>query len=197
MRTNIVTITGVQNYDQRVGSNDCVTFDAVTSEREPLVLVLTQYYLEKRAGVDLGLLDSLAGSTLEIKNSADRDGVVTATAEERIESALDGTYPWLLTSAANIGNLKKSAVYKDDANELKSSTNAKVVIENRKEQLRARAARRIEELRSRREIINDEHQDEPPIDDDDDVTEKEPNFENAPSASEKPATGTKPATSKK
>jgi hypothetical protein len=151
MRTNVITLTGVENLEQVIGNNNTVhtVFTAETSDKEEILITLTDYYMRHKAGINKDLLDNIYGCTVTLIDNVDLAGNIT-TPQERIESVLEGTYSRLLTNNSNVSNFVKSESYRAAAMEFNTTVKAKAVIEQDKERQQIALNKRIEALKARK-----------------------------------------------
>lgn len=140
-------ITEIENADPRpFGPSATMHYSVIlrTESGEELVSMISENLLRKSA-ISSDELDDLVGSHVSVGDQFDRDGVMTATAEERVEQVLDGTYRLLFISAAN-GKIVKSDVYIANKKKERADTNAALKIreqEKRDADKKAQALKRI------------------------------------------------------
>ena len=168
-------ITEIENADPRpFGPSATLHYSIIlrTDNNEELTAMLSENVL-RRSGLAEDDLDDIVGCHIAIDDQYDRDGVMTATAEERVEQVLDGTYRLLFLSSAN-AKLIKSDVFIADRKKLRADTKAEQKIreeERRLMQKKADALNRLIARNSRTETPEKTEEKTP------EKTESEPNLE--------------------
>lgn len=149
-----VTLETVTNHQQTYGTQDYVIFDAFTKENQPVSVGISHNAL-RRLNVEIGLADSLKGSTVIIKDSTDIKTGLIVTAEEKVNRVVNEEinpktgrpYSLILCSSTLDFSLLKSELYVAESKDIISATNAKVVIEKDKERKLLAIKRATERLR--------------------------------------------------
>lgn len=141
MATEKLTISSVDNFQQRFGSTDYAMFNATTPNGDSIVTGISYTLLQSR-GINTDLLDSLAGSLILVNDSTDiRTGeFIEGTERVRKVAEKEPGNSVLLVSKAN-GSIIKSELYSNETKDLASSTQAKFKVEMEKERV-LQAARR-------------------------------------------------------
>jgi len=144
-------ITDIESFDPiPFGKSGTLHYPIIVSEpkgNETMVAMISENIL-RRGGISESNLDSLVGSYLQLKDSTSLDGDVTP-AEDRIADVLDGTYNFLLVSAAN-GRLVKSDVLKDELKRQDSEVRALVKVEQERERAAQKRKAAMERMLQRR-----------------------------------------------
>ena len=149
-----INLVALNNATQTFGNTDYAVFDAETADKQPLVLAITHNALI-RANVKPELLDSLVGSSVIVKDDTDIRTGELVTAEERIGRVVNQEinpntgkpYQIVLVNSANC-SVVKSELYLAEMKDLASSTNAKMLIEEKKERKLLALKRASERLRN-------------------------------------------------
>ena len=160
MANQKLTIVSVDNFSQQIGNSEFAIFTAETETKEYLPVAVTYNALKAR-GINIELLDNLVGSTIiATRDTNVKTGVLTE-ASDRIRGIIDGTLinddveskrfgtpiSILLLNRTNC-SIIKSSLYTNETKDLIMGTNAKVVVEEKKEKARQAELRGADRIRA-------------------------------------------------
>lgn len=161
MANQKLTIVSVDNFEQNFGVNPSAVFTAETENKEFLPVAITHNKLTAQ-GIKVDLLDNLIGSTIICTKDTNVKTGNVLEADFRIRGILDGTLinddidsknygkpiTILLLNRTNC-SIIKSSLYNNETKDLVSTTQAKVIVEERKEKAKVAELRGAERLRAR------------------------------------------------
>lgn len=161
MANQKLTIVSVDNFEQPIGNQNSAVFTCETETKEFLPVAITHNKLTAQ-GIKVDLLDNLIGSTIICTKDTNVKTGNVLEADFRIRGILDGTLinddidskkygqpiTILLLNRTNC-SIIKSSVYVNETKDLVSTTQAKVIVEERKEAQRVKELRGAERLRAR------------------------------------------------
>jgi hypothetical protein len=160
MANQKLTIVSVDNFSQQIGNSEFAIFTVETETKEYLPVAVTYNALKAR-GINIELLDNLVGSTIiATRDTNIKTGVLTE-ASDRIRGIIDGTLinddieskkfgtpiTILLLNRTNC-QINKSSLYTNETKDLIMGTNAKVVVEEKKEKARQAELRGADRIRA-------------------------------------------------
>lgn len=151
-----LSIVSVENFSQTFGNTDYAVFSCQTESNDFLPVAVSHNALRSR-GVNIDLLDNLVGSTIIANNDTDIQTGLVTSGKDRVQGILDGTLlnpktslpvTILLLNKSNC-SIIKSELYNSEMKDLASTTQAKVIVEEKKERKLESSRRIADRLRAK------------------------------------------------